>query len=75
MADQDPIRPRVIWLSPCCEGCDRYLSYEDGQKWCSDPQDDCPECGLGWTRYVIDEEQAAEMRAEYQRALEESDHA
>lgn len=60
----NPIQPRVIWLSPMCEGCEKYCGSapEDGQLWCVDPQDDCPECGLGWTRYVLDEAQALTAR-------------
>lgn len=64
MADSDPIQPRVIWLSLHCVGCSRHVrGVEDGQLWCTDPQDDCPECGLGWTRYRVDEEQAATVHA------------
>ena len=75
MADQDPIQPQVLWLSPQCEGCERHRPYDEAQMWCTEPQDDCPECGLGWTRYVIDEAQAARMCAEYQRKLEVGDDA
>jgi hypothetical protein len=69
MADADPIQPPVIWLSPFCEGCAKHCgsSPEEGQLWCVHPQDDCPECGLRWTRYVLDEEQAAEARNEPDR--------
>ena len=65
MADSDPIQPQVIWLSPFCVGCDRHAwGIENGQLWCTKPQDDCAECGLGWTRYTLDAEQAAEARAQ-----------
>lgn len=56
----DPIQPRIIWLEPVCAGCERhFLATASGRTWCTDPQDDCPECGMGWTRYLLDESQAA----------------
>lgn len=64
MADSDPIRPAVIWLSPMCEGCERHCggNPEEGQLWCTEPQDDCSECGLTWTRYVLSDKQPEQER-------------
>lgn len=66
MSDNEPIRPEVIWLSPMCVGCERTsgCNVEDGQLWCTEPQDDCPECGLGWTRYEIAVSEKASAAAE-----------
>lgn len=66
MADETPIQPRVIWLSPWCVGCNRQCPWspDAGQLWCVDPQEGCEKCGLGWTRYTLDEAQAAEARSQ-----------
>jgi hypothetical protein len=63
MADSDPIQPAVVWLSPWCETCRKTEGWSgEGQLWCTAPQDDCPECGLGWTRYTLDTAQASTVR-------------
>ena len=70
MTDDDdktikPRQPVELWLGPQCEGCFMAASdCDEGQLWCDQPQDNCEECGLGWTRYVIDTKQAKSLTVE-----------
>ena len=43
--------PKVIWLQPWCEGCQRHSGYE-GRNWCDhDVWGKCDECGRKAVRY------------------------
>jgi hypothetical protein len=52
------IHPRVIWLQPWCEKCDK-LPTDTGRLWCRDDVwGKCEECGRKAIRYVMSQKPA-----------------
>lgn len=51
--------PRVIWLQPWCEECDRNPG--DGRMWCHDDVwGTCDDCGKKAIRYVMSQQKVEE---------------
>lgn len=51
--------PRVIWLQPWCDECDRESS--EGRMWCQDDVwGECDHCGKKPIRYVMSQKPAEE---------------